>query len=67
MPAESKAQRRLMGACEHGAKYPGCPKDMTKDQMHDFATTKEKNLPEHAPEKKRKGFGILIMIRPKKK
>lgn len=45
MPAESKSQRRLMGACEHGAGYASCPKGMTKAQMHDFATTKEKGLP----------------------
>lgn len=58
MPAVSKSQRRLMGACEHGADYEACPKDMTKEQMHDFATTKETGLPQrktHAPRLKRKG------------
>lgn len=38
-----------MGACEHGAGWSSCPKGMTKDQMHDFAVTKESGLP------KRKG------------
>lgn len=48
MPARSKAQRRLMGAAEHGASFPMARKirqSMTKDQMHDFASTKEKGLP----------------------
>ncbi len=45
MPAVSKAQRRFFGMCEHeGGK--NCPKDMSKRQMHDFAATKEKGLPE---------------------
>lgn len=64
MPAESKAQRRLMAACENGADYPSCPKGMTKSQEHDFAKTPEKGLPER---KKPKGFHILIAIgHPKK-
>ena len=45
--ARSVAQRRLMGACEHGADWESCPKHMTKKQMHDFAVTKERGLPEH--------------------
>lgn len=45
MPARSKAQRRLMGACEHGADFASCPKHMTHQQMHDFAATPEKGLP----------------------
>ena len=47
MPAKSKAQRRLMGACEHGANWASCPKGMSKQQMHDFAVTKESKLPKH--------------------
>ncbi len=70
MPAESKAQRRLMGACEHGANFPACKKmrqSMSKSQMHDFASTKEAGLPEHKPdEKKPRGFHILIAIGKKK-
>ena len=53
MPAVSKAQRRLFGACEHGASYAACPKGMTHEQMHDFAATKEKGLPERKEKKKR--------------
>lgn len=50
MPATSKAQRRLMGAAEHGADFPMAKKlrkSMSKDQLHDFAATKEKGLPVH--------------------
>jgi hypothetical protein len=54
MPAVSKAQRRLMGACEHGADFASCPKHMTKSQMHDFAATKEKNLPRYVSQRKAK-------------
>jgi hypothetical protein len=65
MPAESKSQRRLMGAAEHGANFPAAKKvreSMTHEQMHDFASTKEKDLPEHMPDGKHKGFGILIKM-----
>lgn len=50
MPAVSKAQRRLMGAAEHGADFPMAKevrKSMTHEQMHDFAATKDKGKPEH--------------------
>ena len=60
MPAESKAQRRLMGAAEHGADFPAAKKireSMTKGQMRDFAATKEKDLPEKKDEKKHEGRG----------
>jgi hypothetical protein len=49
MPAVSKAQRRLFGACEHGAGYSSCP-NMSKEKMREWSTTSEKGLPE------RKGF-----------
>lgn len=63
MPAVSKSQRRLFGACEHGAGYSSCPKGMSKSAKHDFAATPEKGLPER---KKPKGFHVLIAIgRPK--
>lgn len=59
MPATSKAQR-FFGMLEHN---PGMAREkgitMSKDQMHDFAATKEKGLPEHvknAP-RKRKYYG----------
>lgn len=50
MPAKSKAQRRLMGAAEHGATFPkarAIQKSMTRPQMREFATTPEKGLPKH--------------------
>jgi len=50
MPAVSKAQRRLMGAAEHGAKFPMAEKlreSMSPEQLHDFAKTKDKGKPEH--------------------
>lgn len=49
MPSTSKKQRRLMGAAEHGATFPLAQKlraSMTHQQLHDFASTKEKGLPE---------------------
>lgn len=55
MPATSKAQRRFFGMLEHN---PGMAKkrgiNMTHEQMHDFAATKEKGLPQYAKSKKRK-------------
>jgi hypothetical protein len=49
MPAKSKAQRRAMAIAKHHPeklhkKNRGLKK-MTKSQLHDFASTKEKNLP----------------------
>lgn len=49
MPAVSKAQRIAMAIAEHhpeelNAKNKGLLK-MSKGQLHDFASTKEKNLP----------------------
>ena len=46
MPAKSIAQRKFFGMLEHN---PGMAKakgiKMTKQQMHDFAATKDKGLP----------------------
>lgn len=61
MPAESKAFRRLAGLAEHHPEevYPenrGVLK-MTHEQLHDFASTPEKGLPERAPRKRRKYYG----------
>jgi hypothetical protein len=52
MPSVSKSQRRFMAMCEHDPKHAQgkCP-DMTKEQMHDFAATKERGLPEYAGDK----------------
>lgn len=52
MPAVSVAQRTAMAIAEHhpeelSAKNAGL-KDMTHKQLHDFAHTPEKGLPEHA-------------------
>ena len=48
MPSVSVAQRHFFGMLEHN---PGMAKErginMTKSQMHDFASTKEKGLPKH--------------------
>lgn len=48
MPAESKAQRRVMAIAEHQpgklyARNRGVLK-MSKSQLHDYAATKEKGL-----------------------
>lgn len=45
MPSVSKAQQRFFGMCEHGG-GKNCPTGMSKKQMHDFASTPTKNLPE---------------------
>lgn len=50
MPAVSKAQQRLMGAAEHGAKFPMAAKvrsSMSMQQLHDFASGSEKGKPTH--------------------
>lgn len=49
MPSVSKAQRRFFGWAEHNpeqAKAEGKATGMTTSQMHDFAATPEKGLPE---------------------
>ena len=52
MPAKSKAQRKYFGWLEHAPEAAAKRKKsgMTHAQMHDFASTPEKGL----PEKKRK-------------
>jgi hypothetical protein len=61
MPAESKAQRKAMAIAEHdpGALYPENKglAEMSKGQLHDFAVTKEKGLPEHKKPKHKKHGG----------
>ena len=50
MPSVSKAQQRLMGAAEHGAKFPMAQKvraSMSHSQMHDFASGSMKGKPAH--------------------
>ena len=51
MPAKSRAQRIVMAIAEHHPEelYPenkGLTK-MSHSQLHDFAATKETNLPQH--------------------
>jgi hypothetical protein len=60
MPARSTAQRRFFAIAEH---HPEQLRDkmpnMTRSQMHDFASTKEKGLPHYAtqhPHRNLKGF-----------
>ena len=55
MPARSTAQRRAMAIAEHHpselyAKNKGMAK-MSKSQLHDFASTKEKGMPHYAKAK----------------
>lgn len=60
MPAVSRRQRRFFGLLEH---HPDIAREkgirMSREQMRDFATTKEKGLPEQAPSSKRgrKNYG----------
>jgi hypothetical protein len=59
MPAKSIAQRRLMAIAEHNpsAVYPQNRGilSMTHQQMHDFASTKEKGLAGHVASLKKSG------------
>lgn len=56
MPAKSKKQRRAMAIAEHepGKLYPRnkAMKKMTKSQLSDFASTKEKKLPNKKKKKR---------------
>ena len=53
MPSVSRAQRRTMGACEHGVPLAICDKiHMSPAQMHDLAASPERDLPERAPRRK---------------
>ena len=53
MPSVSKVQRRFMAMCEHSDHPPErCP-NMTQEQFHDFASTKEDKLPYRATKKQK--------------
>jgi hypothetical protein len=59
MPAVSKKQRKVMAIAEHHpgelyARNKGLAK-MSKGQLHDFASVKEKGLPEQVKVKHKKG------------
>lgn len=58
MPATSKAQQRFMAICEHDPvhAYGKCPK-MSHQQLHDFAATPTKNLPQRVNAKSPQGKG----------
>lgn len=61
MPSVSTAERRLMAIAEHHpdqvqAKNRGVLK-MSHGQLHDFAATKEKGLPEHVRKPKMRRYG----------
>jgi hypothetical protein len=48
MPSVSKSQQRLFAAAEHGATFQKAEElrgSLTHQQLHDFAATKTKNLP----------------------
>ena len=48
MPAKSKAQQRFMAIAEHHPEQLRGPKpDMTHAQLHEFAATSTRNLPQH--------------------
>lgn len=71
MPAESKAQRTAMAIAEHdpGALY-GRNRGMLKmshKQLHDFAATKEKGLPEKVKKKKAKSRPGEMRVAKRKK
>ena len=57
MPAKSKKQRRMMAIAEHHPeklyKRNKDVKKMTKKQLSEFASTKEKRLPSKKKRKKR--------------
>lgn len=58
MPSESKKQRRFMAMVEHtpeselSGKALKAKESMTHQQLHDFAATSEKHLPERVRSKK---------------
>lgn len=55
MPAQSTAQRRLFAIAEHSPDKLNDKKvlgSMSKNQMHDYASTPEKGLPKHVSKEK---------------
>lgn len=56
MPAVSKAQQAYMAVAEHEpSKLRGKKPKMNRGQLHDFAATPTKGLPEHS-DRSRAGF-----------
>lgn len=63
MPAQSKAQQRLMAAAEHGAKFPRAEKirqTMTHLQMHDYAAGSMAGKPAHVLHPKMAAHGMKV-------
>lgn len=63
MPAVSKAQRQFFAICEHNPSHARgkCP-DMTKAQLHDYAATSEKGLPQKVKQKKHRRTSLKRMF-----
>lgn len=64
MPSPSKAMRRAAAIAEHDSqslnKKNKSLLSMSKQQLHDFASTPEKGLPEHVAKKHGDGFSSLF-------
>ncbi len=45
MPSKSKAQKNLMAACAHGAKYPSCPPTKVAKEYVEADKRTKKKLP----------------------
>ncbi len=63
MPALSKAMRKVAAIAEHHPeklyeRNKGMAK-MSKEELHKFASTKEKGLPEHKKSKGHSGEGVF--------
>jgi hypothetical protein len=57
MPAVSEKQRRFMAIAEHEpGKLRGKKPNMSQGQLHDFASTPEKGLPEKKGNRAMKAF-----------
>jgi hypothetical protein len=66
-PARSRAQQRYFAMLEHDPGAVRGPKpDLTHQQLHDFAATKTKNLPEHVRNASHPARNLGIHLRPKK-
>ena len=61
MPAKSEAQRKAMAIAEHAPEKLYARnkslKQMSHEQLHEFASTKEKGLPEKKEHKKKSHSG----------
>lgn len=70
MPAQSKAQQRLMGAALGGAQFAAAKKirqSMPASTIKDFARGSMKGKPTHVPAKKHPHQNLGAWLHPKKK